>query len=149
MGIVRRLSLAIAYEALACHPHPTPAVTQVPAAPAPAVVPHASLASDAPGDRVAAKVEFVVADALVSSRGPVAMGKLTAGSIEVDDELHVADSDPPIMLRVLAVEEFRKPGTTGPAHAVDVGLLLALPEGIALDVLARGTVLVRATPAAR
>lgn len=118
---------------LACGPRPA---TNVPEA-APV---QAAPVTDTPAPEAVAAVEFVIEDAFpISGRGPVATGKLT-GRVEVGDALMIEDSAPPLVVKVLAVEEFATPGGGGN----DVGLLLQLPADADIGVLARGTVLVRA-----
>lgn len=149
MPTARRSSLVLALVTLACRPQPAQPVTTSPDAPTPSDVTPTPIAASAPTEPASPPMQFVIDDALASSRGPVAMGKLIAGRIEVDDALRVEGSEPPITVRVLAVEEFRKPGVSDPAAGTDVGLLLALPDGVGLDALPRGAVLVPATVADR
>lgn len=137
-----RARLAAVFGILACGPRPP---TRVPeSAHAEPAAPTATPTEAPPSaPAIAGPVEFVIEDAFpISGRGPVASGKLT-GHVEVGDELVMKDTEPPIVVKVLAVEEFTTPGG---AASNDVGLLLRLPANADISVLARGKVLVGRAP---
>lgn len=99
-------------------------------------------AAEAPPVPTANAVAFTIEDVLPSAEGPVVIGTLAAGIVEVGDELLVAGTAPPLRVRVRAVEAFRKPGeAAGAGHSL--GLLLTLPPDTGHDALTRGATLVR------
>lgn len=93
-------------------------------------------------DDVRPPIDFSIDEAFDTPDGPVVMGTLAAGRIEVGDALVIARSEPPIVVTVRAVEAIRKPGAA-PMAGDAVGLLLSLPAGIGLDALASGAKLER------
>src|SRR5262245_11094838 len=91
---------------LACASQPAPPA-QTPVAvtePAPSGAP--PVVDDAPPP-----IDFAIEEAFDTADGPVVMGTLAAGLIEVGDALVIARSEPPIVVTVRAVEAIRKPGT--------------------------------------
>ena len=128
---------------LACAPRPaapvqTPVAAREPAPPAPSPAPPVKGDPQPP-------IDFAIAEAFDTADGPVVMGTLAAGRIEVGDALVIARSEPPIVVEVRAVEAIRKPGAA-PVAGDTVGLLLTLPAGIGLDALAIGAKLERTAP---
>ncbi len=123
---------------VACGSQPAaPVQTPVAAAePAPSVTPPVV-------DDAQPPIDFSIEEAFDSADGPVVMGTLAAGRIEVGDALVIARSEPPIVVTVRAVEAIRKPGTA-PVGGDTVGLLLSLPAGVGLDALVSGVKLERA-----
>lgn len=128
---------------LACAPQPA-APVQTPVAAGETALPAPSPAPPVVAD-AQPSIDFAIEDAFDTANGPVVMGTLAAGRIEVGDALVIARSEPPIVVEVRAVEAIRKPGTA-PVVGDTVGLLLSLPAGIGLDALAIGAKLERTAP---
>ena len=103
----------------------------------------APVATPTPTATAAASTEFLIDDVFeISGRGPVAMGTLIAGRVEVGDSLILVGSDPLVTVHVEGVEAIRKPGAAA-AQTEDMGLLLGLPPGVGSELLVRGAVLAR------
>lgn len=71
---------------------------------------------------------------------PMVIGHILSGFTEVDATLEIVGSEPPIHVRVRALENFRRPGEAASGRA-DVGLLLELADPAHTSALVVGATL--------